>query len=39
LIRNLGAQWDNELLVNIPTTMLVGLGWSSSHSDWRNPSA
>jgi hydrogenase-4 component E len=26
LIRNLGAQWDNELLVNIPTTMLVGLG-------------
>ncbi|HUY82466.1 MAG TPA: hypothetical protein VMU92_12145 [Acidobacteriaceae bacterium] len=26
LIRNLGAQWDNEPLVNIPTTMLVGLG-------------
>ena len=25
LIRNLGAQWDSELLVNIPTTMLVGL--------------
>jgi len=25
LIRNLGAQWDNEPLVNIPTTMLVGL--------------
>lgn len=25
LIRRLGAQWDNEPLVNIPTTMLVGL--------------
>ncbi len=26
LIRRLGAQWDSETLVNIPTTMLVGLG-------------
>ncbi|MGO8718308.1 MAG: hypothetical protein ACLQMO_03700 [Acidobacteriaceae bacterium] len=26
LVRKLGAQWDSELLVNIPTTMLVGLG-------------
>ena len=26
LIQRLGAQWDSELLVNIPTTMLVGLG-------------
>lgn len=25
LVRDLGAQWDNEPLVNIPTTMLVGL--------------
>jgi hydrogenase-4 component E len=25
LIRRLGAQWDNEQLVNIPITMLVGL--------------
>ena len=25
LIRRLGAQWDNERLVNIPVTMLVGL--------------
>lgn len=25
LIRRLGAQWDSEPLVNIPTTMLVGL--------------
>ncbi len=25
LIRRLGAQWDNEPLVNIPVTMLVGL--------------
>lgn len=25
LIRSLGAQWDNERLVNIPVTMLVGL--------------
>src|SRR5260370_9715308 len=25
LIYRLGAQWDNEPLVNIPTTMLVGL--------------
>lgn len=25
LIRRLGAQWDNEPLVNIPTTMLLGL--------------
>ena len=25
LIQRLGAQWDSELLVNIPTTMLVGL--------------
>ena len=25
LIKRLGAQWDNERLVNIPTTMLVGL--------------
>ncbi|HEV2325774.1 MAG TPA: hypothetical protein VGS10_17620 [Terracidiphilus sp.] len=25
LIRRLGAQWDNEQLVNIPVTMLVGL--------------
>lgn len=25
LIQRLGAQWDNEPLVNIPTTMLVGL--------------
>lgn len=25
LIYRLGAQWDNETLVNIPTTMLVGL--------------
>lgn len=25
LIKRLGAQWDNEPLVNIPTTMLVGL--------------
>ncbi len=25
LIRRLGAQWDSEMLVNIPTTMLVGL--------------
>ena len=26
LIQRLGAQWDSEPLVNIPTTMLVGLG-------------
>jgi hydrogenase-4 component E len=26
LIRRLGVQWDSETLVNIPTTMLVGLG-------------
>lgn len=26
LIRRLGAQWDSEPLVNIPTTMLAGLG-------------
>ncbi len=26
LIRRLGVQWDSEPLVNIPTTMLVGLG-------------
>jgi hydrogenase-4 component E len=26
LIHRLGAQWDSETLVNIPTTMLVGLG-------------
>jgi len=26
LIHRLGAQWDSEPLVNIPTTMLVGLG-------------
>ena len=25
LVRKLGAQWDSEPLVNIPTTMLVGL--------------
>lgn len=25
LIRRLGAQWDNEQLVNIPVTMIVGL--------------
>ena len=25
LIRRLGAQWDNERLVNIPVTMLIGL--------------
>lgn len=25
LIRRLGAQWDNEPLVNIPTTMLLGV--------------
>lgn len=25
IIRRLGVQWDNEPLVNIPTTMLVGL--------------
>ena len=25
LIRRLGAQWDSETVVNIPTTMLVGL--------------
>jgi len=26
LIRRLGAEWDSELLVNIPVTMLLGLG-------------
>ncbi len=26
LIRRLGAEWDSELLVNVPVTMLLGLG-------------
>ena len=27
LIRRLGAEWDSELLVNVPVTMLLGLGF------------
>src|SRR5229473_2029623 len=29
LIRKLNVQWDVETLINIPTTMLVGIAWLS----------
>jgi hydrogenase-4 component E len=38
LIRRLGVYWDTDTLLNIPGTMLIGLGSSCSPSAWRSRS-